>query len=107
METKQKRIQELEQEFEKELSEFGATYIVNSETTQGNKKINVKHMSVVFPAKVKVNVKEVVSLVEKYYGKVFAVSRVKNFTLGCSFSLTESSNRQELVLNLESGWKTN
>lgn len=98
METKQKRIQELEEELNKELSEFAGTYQVFAEQTQGDKRIKGKHISVYFPAKVKVNTKEVVELFEKYYGDIKSSDKMCRFT---NAGYTPSKEMQELVLNLE------
>jgi len=99
METKQKGIQELENELNKKLKGYACSYYVSSSTMRGDKKINGKHISVNFPEKVKVNIKEIVALFELYYGNIKKVGKVTKFTNGCS-----GITFQTFVLNLELGY---
>ena len=92
----QKKIQELEEELCKGLRDFGASYNVFGEETQGDKKIRGKHIEVTFPIKVKVDVKEITVLFEKYYGHIHKVSKVSQFTCGVS-----GTKRNSIVLDLE------
>ncbi len=95
MET-QKRIQELEEELNKELNDFGADYQVFTQTTQDNKKINGKHIQVTFPVKVKINIEELVKVFVKYYGDITKISKVSSFVWG-----TSGIKRNQVTLNLE------
>lgn len=96
METKQKRIQELQYELNKALKDFACNYEVYAETTQGNKKIRGKHISLTFPIKVKIDIQEVVALFEKYYGDVKSVNKTTSFTDG-----TSGISKKEVILDLK------
>lgn len=93
----QKRIQELEEEFKKELCEYGASYEVFESTMQGNTKLNGKHLSVLLPAKVRVAETELAKVVEKYYGRIFGIGKASPFSIG-------GIKQQEIVMNLEPGY---
>lgn len=84
METKQKRIQELEEELNRKLLDFGASYQLFTSTLRGNKKLRGRHLRVSFPSKVKINVKEIVALFNEYYAEIKKVSRIESSTCGLS-----------------------
>ncbi len=91
------RIQELESELNTHLQEYGARYMVFSSTQRGEKIIRGKHISVYIPAKVKVNIDEVVALFEKYYGSVVSVEKPRAISV-CGVG---GAKEREIILNLE------
>ena len=92
METKQKRIQELEEELNRKLLDFGASYQVFSSELRGNKKLRGKHLRVSFPSKVKINIKEVVALFNEYYAEIKKVSKLNSSSCGLTGIRTNHIN---------------
>lgn len=63
---------------------FGATYSVYTNCQRGKRVLYGKHITISFPTNVKLNVREVIAVIETYYGKVDRTLKITGHINGLS-----------------------